>query len=123
MVDDILNHGLDLNKQQNVVPDNPIEPEETKNTDEVTEDKKDNEDRARQTMTPTKSSKRPRENTLKDDTFSGEEPLRKKRIKCGSCEGCLTSDCDKCKACRDKPRNGGKNTWRQKCYRRKCSYM
>ena len=30
MVDDILNHGLDLNKQQNVVPDNPIEPEETK---------------------------------------------------------------------------------------------
>lgn len=30
MIDDILNHGLDLDKQQNVVPDNPIEPEETK---------------------------------------------------------------------------------------------
>ena len=30
MVEDILNNGLDLDKQQEVVPDNPIEPEETK---------------------------------------------------------------------------------------------
>ena len=99
------------------------EPEETKNTEEVPEDKEDDEERANQTMSCIKSSKRPRENTLKDDTFNGEEPLRKKRIKCGSCEGCLTSDCDECKACRDKFRNGGENTMRQKCYRRKCSSM
>ena len=96
------------------------EPEETKNTEEVTED---DEERAKQTMSPTQMYKRPRDNTLKDDVFNGEEPLRKKWSKCGSCEGCLASDCNECKACMDKLRNGGKNTMRQKCYMRKCSYM
>ena len=69
-----------------------------------------------------KRSKRARDHVLKDITLDSEEPPRKKKNnRCGSCEGCSRSDCDECKACLDKTRNGGRNTVRQKCYRRKCT--
>ena len=39
----------------------------------------------------------------------------------GLCEGFSKKDCDTCRACMDKPRNGGKNTYKQKCYARRCT--
>ena len=51
-----------------------------------------------------------------------EEPVRKrKRAMCGNCAACLKSDCDNCRNCLDKPRNGGENIRRQKCALRKCN--
>ena len=71
-----------------------------------------------------KRSKRARDHALNDVTLDSEEPPQKKKNnRCGSCEGCLRSDCDECKACLDKTRNGGRNTVRQKCYRRKCTFV
>ena len=102
------------------------EPEETTYTEQVGEDNEGDSynEIAQKNMSCVKSSKRSREDTWKDETFCSKEPLRKKRTnKCGSCEGCLTIDCDKCKACMDKPRNGGKSKIRQRCYSRKCSSM
>ena len=40
---------------------------------------------------------------------------------CGKCAACLRTDCDSCRNCLDKPRNGGENTRKQKCLLRKCS--
>ena len=37
-----------------------------------------------------------------------------KRKRCGDCAGCLVvDDCNQCKYCLDKPRNGGSNTLRR----------
>lgn len=53
----------------------------------------------------------------------GEEPAkkRKRQLVCGKCAACLRADCDNCRNCLDKPRNGGENTRRQKCLLRKCN--
>ena len=59
------------------------------------------------------------------DAVSGPPPAKKRKRQgkgCGECSGCLvTEDCDKCKHCLDKPRNGGKNTLRQKCMEKRCT--
>ena len=99
------------------------EPEETNSSVEAPEDEKEDKEIAKKKVFVRKSSKRPRDHILKDKPLDSEEPLQKKKTKrCGSCEGCLRSECNKCKACLDKPRNGGRNTVRQKCYRRKCTF-
>ena len=55
----------------------------------------------------------------------GEEPTkkrpRKKLAMCGRCSACIRTDCDNCRNCLDKPRNGGDNTRKQKCLLRKCN--
>ena len=59
------------------------------------------------------------------EAVSGPPPAKKRKRQgkgCGECSGCLvTEDCDKCKHCLDKPRNGGKNTLRQKCMEKRCT--
>ena len=59
------------------------------------------------------------------DAVSGPPPAKKRKRQgkgCGECSSCLvTEDCDKCKHCLDKPRNGGKNTLRQKCMEKRCT--
>ena len=45
-----------------------------------------------------------------------------KRKRCGDCAGCLVvDDCNQCKYCLDKPRNGGSNTLRRQCMKRECA--
>ena len=43
-----------------------------------------------------------------------------KRKRCGTCEGCLCTDCGKCKYCLDKPKFGGHGTLKQCCAKRRC---
>lgn len=52
---------------------------------------------------------------------SPEKKTLKKR--CGSCEGCLSTDCGSCKYCADKPKFGGPNIVKQACILRKCVDM
>ena len=58
-----------------------------------------------------------------DDSVEN-EPVAKRRKRmgkgCGECEGCRSDDCDQCRHCMDKPRNGGENKLKQKCMARKC---
>ncbi|KAL7543463.1 hypothetical protein ACHAXR_012751 [Thalassiosira sp. AJA248-18] len=42
---------------------------------------------------------------------------------CSKCDACLREDCGKCNACLDKPKFGGKNRMRKKCFARKCFNM
>ena len=58
-----------------------------------------------------------------DPGLRGEEELvrKRKRAMCGNCAACLKSDCDNCRTCLDRPRNGGENIRRQKCVLRKCN--
>jgi len=46
------------------------------------------------------------------------EPPR--RSNCGSCDGCLKRECQKCLYCKDKPKYGGQGIKKQKCIERKC---
>ena len=47
-----------------------------------------------------------------------------KRKRCGVCEGCLNiDDCNKCKTCLDKKKNGGPGTMKQICMLRKCEVI
>ena len=46
-----------------------------------------------------------------------------KRIRCGVCQSCLSSDCGKCKYCLDKPKFGGTSRLRQSCLNKKCQNM
>ena len=39
---------------------------------------------------------------------------------CGECDACLRDDCGKCKACLDKPKFGGPNTMKRRCFNRYC---
>ena len=59
------------------------------------------------------------------DAVSGLPPAKKRRRQgkgCGECSGCLvTEDCDKCKHCLDKPRNGGSGRLKQKCMKKRCT--
>ena len=59
------------------------------------------------------------------NAVSGPPPAKKRKRQgkgCGECSGCLVTEaCDKCKHCLDKPRNGGKNTLRQKCIEKRCT--
>ena len=44
----------------------------------------------------------------------------KKRMRCGTCEGCQKPNCGKCPNCKDMPKFGGKGTKRQTCEERVC---
>jgi len=43
-----------------------------------------------------------------------------KLARCGTCPGCLVTDCGKCKNCLDKPKYGGPGVKKQACVGRKC---
>ena len=70
------------------------------------------------------ASKNIRALVVYDDSVENEPVAkRKKRMVrgCGECEGCQSGDCDQCKYCLDKKRNGGEDRLRQKCMKRKCT--
>ena len=46
-----------------------------------------------------------------------------KRTRCGTCDGCLTSDCGKCKHCQDKKKFGGPGKLKKACLKRECHGM
>ena len=45
---------------------------------------------------------------------------QRRKQRCRECKGCLAEDCDTCVYCVDKTKNGGPNTIRQACIRRRC---
>ena len=45
---------------------------------------------------------------------------RKRQNRCGQCPGCLSTDCNQCNICLDKPKNGGLGLKKQCCIKRKC---
>ena len=45
---------------------------------------------------------------------------RKRQRRCGQCPGCCSTDCNQCKFCLDKPKNGGLGLKKQCCIKRKC---
>jgi len=47
----------------------------------------------------------------------------KRAVICGICTNCKRDDCGTCKACIDKPKFGGPNKMKQKCYRKICHHM
>ena len=49
--------------------------------------------------------------------------IRKKRLRCGECSGCMASDCGSCKFCYDKPKFGGKGKKKKSCITRKCIFL
>lgn len=46
-----------------------------------------------------------------------------KRKRCGSCPGCLQTDCGSCVFCKDKPKFGGPGKRKQCCEKRKCNQL
>ncbi|XP_040578587.1 uncharacterized protein [Lepeophtheirus salmonis] len=70
-------------------------------------------------------SEKPKRRTKKhkphrtDYVYAGKSTAAKTR-RCGECENCNKEDCNKCDACRDKPRNGGKGLKKQACIYRVC---
>ena len=57
---------------------------------------------------------------FKRDSQGSMEAPRRRRARCGSCGGCKETDCGKCPACRDMPKNGGPGRLKQSCVLRKC---
>jgi len=49
--------------------------------------------------------------------------IMKRAVICGICTNCKRDDCGTCKACIDKPKFGGPNKMKQKCYRKICHHM
>ena len=47
----------------------------------------------------------------------------KKRMRCGTCDGCQKPNCGKCPNCKDMPKFGGKGTKRQTCEERVCELL
>ena len=45
---------------------------------------------------------------------------RKRQRRCEQCPGCISTDCNQCKFCLDKPKNGGPGIKKQCCIKRKC---
>ena len=41
--------------------------------------------------------------------------LRKKRKRCGVCDGCVSDECEKCRFCLDKPKYGGSGKMKKCC--------
>ena len=83
----------------------------------------DYEEMAKKVNSSVQKPKNTKENTLKDQKNYNIELMRKNRTKCGWCAACLRSNCEKCKACLDRQRNGGNFKLKQKCHRRKCNFM
>ena len=56
-------------------------------------------------------------------TTNGSNPGQTKRVRglnCGTCANCQRDDCGKCRACIDKPKFGGPNKSRRRCFHRRC---
>ena len=49
--------------------------------------------------------------------------IMKRSVICGTCTNCKRDDCGTCKACIDKPKFGGPNKMKHKCYRKTCHHM
>ena len=45
---------------------------------------------------------------------------KKRKIRCGSCAGCLAQDCRKCRFCIDMKKYGGQRRLKEACLDRKC---
>ncbi len=52
----------------------------------------------------------------------GAKSTAAKTRRCGECEGCNREDCGTCHACKDKPKFGGKNSKKQACQYRVCTW-
>lgn len=52
-----------------------------------------------------------------------DDETRKRRSRCGECEGCLRKDCGNCSHCLDMEKFGGSGNLRQACIRRRCLTM
>ncbi|XP_070548619.1 histone-lysine N-methyltransferase 2A-like isoform X1 [Ptychodera flava] len=74
--------------------------------------------------TPQLSPKKESKTTPKEDSPVKRRKVpmyRKRRRRCGQCEGCLrVDDCRKCEYCLDKVKYGGPNIKRQCCIHKKC---
>ncbi|XP_065893101.1 DNA (cytosine-5)-methyltransferase PliMCI-like [Dysidea avara] len=46
-----------------------------------------------------------------------------KRVRCGECTGCISSNCEICKYCRDSPKYGGPGKLKKACLQWKCIKM
>jgi hypothetical protein len=67
------------------------------------------------------------EDVEKDPSDEPEEPesrqpimKRFRGLNCGTCANCKRDDCGECRACIDKPKFGGPNKSRRRCYHRRC---
>lgn len=49
--------------------------------------------------------------------------MMKRSVSCGTCPNCKRDDCGTCKVCLDKPKFGGPNKMKQKCYHKICTHM
>ena len=56
---------------------------------------------------------------------AGDRKARKKKQKKSSCkcDGCSREDCNQCRFCLDRPKNGGRGTIRRRCVERQCSVL
>ncbi|XP_060073553.1 uncharacterized protein LOC132553337 [Ylistrum balloti] len=52
----------------------------------------------------------------------GRLTVRRRKLRCKKCPGCLAKDCGKCIYCQDKPKFGGRGVMKQACVDRKCSF-
>ena len=46
-----------------------------------------------------------------------------KRRRCGDCDGCTATDCEKCHYCLDKTKFGGRGVLKRCCQLRKCKKL
>ena len=56
------------------------------------------------------------------DYVYGAKSTAAKTRRCGECEGCNREDCGQCDNCKDKPKFGGKNSKKQACIYRLCTW-
>ncbi|XP_033758364.1 uncharacterized protein LOC117340710 [Pecten maximus] len=52
----------------------------------------------------------------------GRLTVRRRKLRCKKCPGCLAKDCGKCLYCQDKPKFGGRGVMKQACMDRKCEF-
>ena len=50
----------------------------------------------------------------------GSVPVKRRRSRCGACEGCCQKDCGECDHCKDMKKFGGPGIRKQACRKRKC---
>jgi hypothetical protein len=60
--------------------------------------------------------------TLRETLSAKGRPLRRSKA-CGECDGCIRPNCNKCRFCLDKPKNGGPNRLKKRCIHRVCTKM
>ena len=85
------------------------------------EDDIDSKDKDNLSKSPENKQQQERQ-ILKKIKSCGVRKARKKQrnaIQC-KCDGCSREDCDQCRFCLDKPKNGGRGTIRRRCVERQC---